>query len=70
MFNRSSDSYTSVTLPNIDIENQDIYRTNRSGLGFYVLLSNFDDYYLGEKGKNKADLLYRDYRKYYNVRFQ
>ena len=76
MVKRGNDSYTSVTLPNIELEKQDFVNYNGSGLGFYFVmeymdLETFDIYepYLGEKGKKKLDLLHRDFRKYFNVRY-
>ena len=42
MVNRGNDSYTSVTLPNIELEKQDFVNYNGSGLGFYFVMEYMD----------------------------
>ena len=42
MFKRGNDSYTSVTLPNVELENQDFVSYNGSGLGIYFVMEHFD----------------------------
>ncbi len=76
MVERGNDSYTSVTLPNVELEKQGFVNYNGSGLGLYFVMEYFDleKYehvpYLNEtRTKNKLDLLYRDFSKHFNVRY-